>query len=111
VSASVLVDELLPVHDVSDGVAVLANADLATSWAALMDVDLIEVGGQRPLVAVPGAIRILPEVIWQRLHGEGPPASPQRMTLHDTTKLPMRGGGWALLGERPEVPRCSTGNT
>jgi hypothetical protein len=40
-----------------------------------MDVDLIEVGRQRPLVAVLGAIRILLEVIWQRLHGEDPHTS------------------------------------
>jgi sulfide:quinone oxidoreductase len=31
---------------------------------------------------------------------EHPPA-PERLTLRDTTKLPISGGGWVLLGERP----------
>jgi DNA-binding HxlR family transcriptional regulator len=53
-----LVDEFMPVYDVSDAVATVVAADLATTWAALMDVDLIDVGRKRPLVAVLGALRI-----------------------------------------------------
>ena len=67
-----------------------------------MEADLIEVGRRRPLVGLLGAVRILPELVWERLHGEHPPATPQRLTLHDTTELPMSGGGWVLLGERPK---------
>lgn len=67
-----------------------------------MDTDLVEVGRQRPLVALLGAVRILPDLVWQRLHGEHPLAAPVRVTLRDTTKLPMSEGGWVLLGERPE---------
>ncbi len=50
-----LIDEFMPVYDVSDAVATVVDADLATTWAALMDVDVIEVGPKRPLIAVLGA--------------------------------------------------------
>ena len=39
-----LVDECLPLYDVSDAVATLVDADVATTWDALMNVDLIDVG-------------------------------------------------------------------
>jgi hypothetical protein len=45
-----LVDEYLPVYDVSDSVATLVRADAAATWDALLDVDLIEVGRLRPMV-------------------------------------------------------------
>lgn len=96
-----LVDEFLPVYDVSDEVATVVAADVQTTWDALIGADLIEVGRRRPVVAVLGALRILPDVVWQRLQGEHPPAAPKRLTLRDTTTLPMSGGGWVLLGERP----------
>ena len=46
-----LVDEFMPVYDVSDAVDTVVDADLPTTWAALMDVDLIEVGRKRPLIS------------------------------------------------------------
>jgi hypothetical protein len=58
-----LEDEFLPAYDVSDAVAVVVEADAATTWAALMEVDLIELGRHRPLVGVLGALRLLPELI------------------------------------------------
>lgn len=100
-SGATLVDEFLPVYDVSDELAKVVEADARTTWDALMDADLIEVGRQRPLVALLGAVRVLPDLVWQRLHGEHPPAAPDRLTLRDTTTLPMSGGGWVMLGERP----------
>jgi len=95
-----LVDDFLPEYDVSDGVAAAVQADLATTWDALMAVDLIEVGRQRPLVAVLGAIRMLPDVVSHMLHGELPPRPPERLRLRDTTALNLGEGGWVLLGER-----------
>ena len=95
-----LVDEFLPVYDVSDEVATVVETDAQTTWDALIDANLIEVGRQRPLVALLGAVRVLPDLVWQRLHGEHPPAAPERLTLRDTTELPMSGGGWVMLGER-----------
>jgi len=50
-----LFEEILPVYDVSDSVATVVEADVATTWNALMQIDLIEVGRRRPLVAALGA--------------------------------------------------------
>ena len=95
-----LFEEFLPVYDVSDSVATVVAADVATTWEALMEVDLIEVGRQRPLVAVLGALRALPEVVGHLLHGETPSPAPTRMRLKDTAAIPLGEGGWVLLGER-----------
>ena len=97
---SVLVDEFLPVFDVSDQLAVVVDAPSARVWTALMEVDLIDVGRRRPLVGVLGALRSLPELVAQLLHGERPSAPPERLTLRGTTELPRDAGGWVLLGER-----------
>ena len=96
-----LVDDVLPVYDVSDGVAVVVKADLGTTWAALLDVDLIEVGRRRPLVGLLGALRALPEVVSELLHGETPAHPPKRLRLGDMARLPAAEGGWLLLGEAP----------
>lgn len=96
-----LVDEFLPVYDVSDAVATMVHADLDTTWDALMRVDLLDVGRQRPAVALLGALRMLPEIVSHVLHGETPPRAPERMRLRDTASVPMGEGGWVLLGERP----------
>lgn len=94
-------DEFLPTYDVSDVVAVVVDADPEATWDALMDVDLIAVGKTKPLVGLLGAIRMLPELAAHLLHGERPPAAPERMRLRDTADLPVADGGWVLLGERP----------
>jgi hypothetical protein len=96
-----LVDEFLPVYDVSDALATTVHADVATTWNALMAVDLIDVGRKRPLVAMLGAIRTLPDLIADALHGELPRGPAARMRLRDLTQLPMNQGGWVMLGERP----------
>ena len=95
-----LVEEFLPLYDVSDAVAVLVEADVETTWRALMRADLIEVGRRKPLVGVLGALRMLPDLAGQILHGERPSAPPERMTLHDIAEIPLGDGGWTLLGER-----------
>jgi len=96
-----LVDDVLPVYDVSDAVATVVDADVATTWDALMEVDLIEVGRRRPLVAALGALRILPELVTHLLHGEALPRAPGQLRLRDMPTLPHDQGGWILLGERP----------
>jgi len=95
-----LVDEFLPVYDVSDSVATVVDADVPTTWAALLDADLIEVGRRKPLVAALGALRVLPAMVSHLLHGEAPPSAPQHLRLRDTPALPQDQGGWILLGER-----------
>ncbi|HUO73789.1 MAG TPA: hypothetical protein VMU39_23660 [Solirubrobacteraceae bacterium] len=97
-----IVEQFLPVFDVSDEVAVVVAADVATTWAALIEVDLIEVGRRRPLVGMLGALRALPEIASHLVHGERPPAMPDRLTLKDTVSLPASQGGWVLVGERPQ---------
>jgi hypothetical protein len=99
--AVALVDELLPIFDVSGELAVVVEAGADATWRALNNADLIGVGRRRPLVGTLGALRALPEIVADLLHGETPPAAPARLTLRDTTKLPANGGGWILLGERP----------
>ena len=97
-----LLDEFMPVYDVSDAVATVVEADLATTWAALMDVDLIDVGRKRPLVAVLGALRILPDIVNHLLHGKLPPRQPEHFKLRDLTTIPLDKGGWVLLGLREQ---------
>ncbi len=97
-----LIDDFMPVYDVSDGVAAVVEADLATTWAALQEVDLIEVGRKRPLVALLGALRILPDIVSHLLHGELPPQQPEHLRLRDLATIPLDKGGWVLLGLREE---------
>ena len=96
-----IVDEFLPIYDVSDAVATVVNADLAATWDALMEVDLIEVGRRRPLVGMLGALRVLPDLVSHMLHGESPPPAPQHLRLRDIASLPRHQGGWVLLSDRP----------
>jgi len=95
-----LVDDYLPVYDISDSVATVVQADVAATWNALMEVDLIDVGRQRPLIAVLGALRGLPDIVSHLLHGEAPPQAPTHLRLRDTAAMPADKGGWTLLGER-----------
>lgn len=97
-----LLDDFLPVYDVSDAVATVVHADVSTTWQALMQVDLIEVGRRKPLVGVLGGLRALPEIVSHLLHGEVPSAGPAHLRLRDLQALPAASGGWVLLGERPD---------
>jgi len=90
----------MPVYDVSDAVATVVDADAATTFAALLDVDLIDVARRRPLVAALGALRVLPELVSHALHGEPPRRQPQHLRLLDLTTLPLDKGGWIMLGAR-----------
>jgi hypothetical protein len=96
-----LADDFLPVYDVSDAVATVVEAEKARSWQALLDVDLLRVGREAPVVGVLGALRVLPEVVANILHGEPPAKPPERMRLTDLPSIPMNEGGWILLGQRP----------
>jgi hypothetical protein len=96
-----LVDEFLPIYDVSDAVATVVEAGTATTWDVRMKVDRMEVGRRRPIVAVLGALRAAPEVVSHLLHGESAPHAPKHLRLRDMTDIPLGKGGWALLGERP----------
>jgi hypothetical protein len=96
-----LTDEFMPVYDVSDAVATVVDADVAATWEALMNVDLIDVGRKRPIVGLLGALRMLPDIVSLVVRGELP-RRPEHMRLRDLTTIPLHEGGWVLLGERPE---------
>jgi hypothetical protein len=96
-----LVDQFVPTFDVSDAVGTIVNADVATTWRAVLETDLVEVARKKPLVGALGALRGLPDVLGSLLHGERPPKPPASMRLKDLVDLPMNKGGWLLLGERP----------
>ena len=100
-SGSALAEDFLPAYDVCDAVAAVAEADRQRAWDALLDVDLLTVGREAPLVGVLGALRMLPEVVGHLLHGERPAKPPESMRLRDLPSIPMSEGGWILLGERP----------
>jgi hypothetical protein len=97
---AMLVDELLPLYEISDAVATDVEADRAATYAALLEVDLVEVGRRKPLIGFLGALRALPDVAIQLMHGERPPQAPDRMRLHDLADMHTSEGGWILLGER-----------
>jgi hypothetical protein len=96
-----LIDDYLPVYDVSDAVATVVNADVATTWDALMQVDLIEVGRQRRVVGMLAALRALPEIVTRALLGESLSRVPERLRLRDSGQIPPSQGGWILLDEHP----------
>jgi hypothetical protein len=100
-SESELADVFLPVYDVSDAVAAVVEADRERAWQALLDVDLLRLGREAPLVGMLGALRMLPEMVGHLLHGERPAKPPESMRLRDLPSIPMYEGGWILLGERP----------
>jgi hypothetical protein len=100
-SESELADVFLPVYDVSDAVAAVVEADRERAWQALLDVDLLKLGREAPLVGMLGALRMLPEMVGHLLHGERPAKPPESMRLRDLPSIPMYEGGWILLGERP----------
>ena len=99
---SQLAEDFLPVYDVSDAVAAVAEADHESAWRALLDVDLVKLGREAPLVGMLGALRILPELVGHLLHGKRPAKPPESMRLRDLPSIPMQEGGWILLGERPQ---------
>jgi hypothetical protein len=94
-------EQFLPVYDVSDAVAVVVATNRETAWEALLDVDLLKLGREAPLVGMLGALRMLPEIVGHLLHGERPAKPPKSMRLRDMSSIPMSEGGWTLLGERP----------
>ena len=96
-----LLDNFLPVYDVSDAVATVVHADVRATWNALLATDLLEVGRRKPLVAMLGAIRILPDIFAHLVHGEVPPNRAGRLLLRDLATLPLENGGWVQLGARP----------
>lgn len=95
--AELLIDRYLPRYDVGLVEHILAEADLATTWQALCELDLAQV--HTPLVDAALYARGLPERVAARFGRAAAPEAPAR--------LPVGGGGppmegWLSLGELDE---------
>lgn len=95
-----LYEKFLPAFDNSDELAVLVHADRETTWNALLNVDLLEVGRAHRMAGVLGAIRMLPELAVGLVHGETPGQMPESMKLGELGSEATGNGEWAMLGER-----------
>ena len=95
-----LLEQFLPVYDVSDSVATVVEADVETTWNALLDADLVDVGRRKAFVGLLGTIRVLPDLI-ATIAGGTLPRRQRRMRLRDMGAIPAGSGGWIPLGERP----------
>jgi hypothetical protein len=96
-----LLEKFLPVYDVSDGVARAVDADVATTWTALLEADLMKVGSDHPLVAALGFMRVLPDLAARMMHREPMPEQPAELRLGDMGSMPSDQGGWIELGVVP----------
>lgn len=94
-------ETFLPIYDVSDSVARVVDAGRERCWHALLDVDLLQLGREAPLVGILGALRAAPEMLSNLLHGQHMVKPPESMKLRELPSIPMSEGGWILLGERP----------
>ena len=68
-SESELAEDFLPVYDVSDAVAAVVEADQERAWQALLDVDLLKLGREAPLVGMLGGRRIRGKLGREPAHG------------------------------------------
>lgn len=99
-SDSSLYDQILPTFDNSDELAVVVHADAQTTWRALLDVDLLEVGRSHRFAGVLGAIRVLPQLAQGLIHGELPDEMPETMRLGELGGETTGDGEWVTLGVR-----------
>ncbi len=97
-----LLEEYLPVYEISDTVACTVDADAHSTWTALLEADLMKVASGRPMVAALGFIRLLPELATRVLHHQELPQRPDELKLCDLHDLPADQGGWIELGQVPE---------
>jgi hypothetical protein len=96
-----IVDEFMPVYDISDSLATVVHADRRSTWGSADEGRPDRGRAQQSADRAPGALRMLPDVASHLLHGERSPAMPARLRLRDISEIPSEQGGWALLGERP----------
>lgn len=96
-----LAEAFLPTYDVSDSVARVIDEGRDACWHALLDVDLLQLGREAPLVGILAALRGAPEMFAHLLSGQRPVKPPESMRLRELPSIPMSEGGWLLLGERP----------
>jgi hypothetical protein len=92
-SEELILDRLLPVSDATVSHHVVVDAPAERVWAALEQLDLMEVlrssRGARALIAA----REIPVRLLDRLRGRTPPPPPEQLRLNDFRP-------WVVLGER-----------
>lgn len=96
--APLLIDELLPVFDVTVFNHAVVDAGVPVTYQAVRELDLLEVIRVSPVIRLLFAARGVPESLLARVRSHQPVPAP------DT--LPLAGSGegvpgWALLGEEP----------
>jgi hypothetical protein len=96
--ADMLIDRYLPHFDVTLIEHTVADADVATTWQALRELDLMDV--HTPLMDAALFVREVPARVAARFGRTSPPQPPPR-------RLTLTGDGpglegWLSLGERPE---------
>jgi hypothetical protein len=95
-SAELLIDRFLPAFDVTLVAHLLVDAELPRTWAALCDLDLMQV--HTPLMDAAIRVRGVPEAVASALGSSRPRPAPPELRLRDTAPgLP----GWLSLGEVP----------
>jgi hypothetical protein len=96
--SDMLIDRFLPRFDVTLIEHTVADADVATTWQALRELDLMQV--HTPLMDAAMSARGVPARVAARFGRAAPPEPPPRRLL-------LTGGGpdldgWLSLGEIPE---------
>jgi hypothetical protein len=95
--ADMLIDRFLPRFDATLIEHTVADADRATTWRALRELDLMQI--HTPLMDAAMFVRGVPARVAARFGRPAPPEPPRH--------LPLTGGGpgmegWLSLGENPE---------
>lgn len=95
---AMLIDRYLPSFDVTRIEHTVVNADIATTWRALRELDLTTV--HTPLLDAAMAVRTLPGRVaaWTGRRRSVPPPPPELRLSGDSPGLE----GWLFLGEVPE---------
>lgn len=89
-----ILDDVMPQAERSVAAHTLVDADLATTWRAIREANLIADRSVRWLFA----LRDLPTFAWNRARGRAAEVVPPSIRFDDIVKLE----GWMLLGEEPE---------
>lgn len=96
---AMLIDRYLPSFQATEIEHLVVNADIGTTWAALVDLDLLDV--HSPLLDTAFFVRGLPAKVMTRLGRRPEPgdAGPAELRLWGIDEHGVE--GWLSLGERP----------
>lgn len=92
-------EDLLPTNDASGAVGVVIDAGPERAREALLDADLFDVGGRKPMAGLLTAVRMVPELVRGLARGKLPSRPPKQPRLRDTAAPSADDGGGVLPGE------------